>query len=396
MKRNFALLGIGWVLVVLFSWRWEYNNAVANEARSMLEISRVFFRQILLTREWNARHGGVYVFRDATTPSNPYLDVKLRDIVLDDNRTLTLVNPAYMTRQISEITKEYNGVRMHITSLNPIRPANAPTPWERETLNAFESGLKERGEFFEQGYRYMAPLQVQESCLKCHGKQGYRIGDIRGGISISIPYDRKSPSLGGGHFLIAVSGLLLIFLVGRQLRQAYLKLETQSKIDVLTGVTNRRYFMARLKEEHRRTLRAQQPLALIMVDIDYFKAYNDLYGHVEGDRCLKAVAHCMQQTLKRTGDCIARYGGEEFVIMLPNTPLHNAEHFAQELRSAVEALQIPHGASRCADVVTGSFGVAVASAEGGSYETLIRQADEALYKAKKRGRNRVERAGGNP
>ncbi|MEJ2469326.1 MAG: diguanylate cyclase, partial [Campylobacterales bacterium] len=263
-------------------------------------------------------------------------------------------------------------------------------PWEREALQAFASGLAEKGEFFDGGYRYMAPLITEKSCLKCHGAQGYSVGDIRGGISVTIPYARDTLlSLSAGHLLIALSGLIFLLLVGRKLRRAYRTLEEQSTVDPLTEIANRRYFMQRAEEEYQRAAREKQPLSLIMADIDYFKSFNDTYGHVEGDHCLKTVAQAMKHALKRPADCIARYGGEEFVIMLPNTPLKSAEHFAEELRSSIEKLQIAHAASQCAEVVTGSFGVAEAAAGDTSYETMIKRADEALYKAKQQGRNRV-------
>jgi diguanylate cyclase (GGDEF)-like protein len=390
VKGKIAVLGIGWILVVLFSWGWESYHAKQSEARSMLEVSRAFFQQILMTREWNARHGGVYVFTNEATPPNPHLKEVLRDIPLPDGRLLTLVNPAYMTRQISEIAEEYEGIKMHITSLKPIRKENAPKPWERKALQAFNAGLREKGEFFDGVYRYMAPLKTEKSCLKCHKAQGYKVGDIRGGISVTIPYTRDTLlSLGGGHLLIALSGLLFLLLVGRRLRHAYRTLEEQSTIDPLTEIANRRYFMQRAEEEYQRAAREGQPLSLIMADIDYFKSYNDTYGHVEGDRCLKSIAEAMKKALKRPTDCIARYGGEEFVIMLPNTPLAHAEHFAQELRATIEKLQIANAASQCAGVVTGSFGVTEARAEDTSYESVIKRADKALYKAKQQGRNRV-------
>jgi diguanylate cyclase (GGDEF)-like protein len=390
VKGKILFLAAGWVLVVFFSWAWERYHAQQNEADAMRKIGRAFFQQVLLTREWNARHGGVYVFADAQTPSNPYLKDPLRDITLADGRTLTLVNPAYMTRQLSDIAKEYAGPQVHITSLNPIRPENAPLPWERPVLDAFQSGEKEYGAFSDGVYRYMAPLITQKSCLKCHTAQGYKEGDIRGGISITIPYRRDARLvLGGGHLLVGGSGLLLLLLVGGRLRRAYRRMEEQSTIDPLTGIANRRYFMKCAEEEFHRAAREKQPLSIIMADIDYFKRYNDTYGHVEGDRCLKAMAETMHSALKRPGDCIARYGGEEFIILLPNTTLQRAALFAEHLRESVEALQIANTASEAYHVVTGSFGVATFSAADPTFETLIRKADDALYRAKHEGKNRV-------
>ncbi|WP_345987883.1 diguanylate cyclase [Sulfurimonas sp. HSL1-2] len=390
MLGKISLLAGGWILVVLFSWTWEFYHNKKLDENTMLKTARAFFQQILLTREWNARHGGVYVFADASTPPNPYLKGVLRDIPLEDNRSLTLVNPAYMTRQLSELAENYDGVQIHITSLRPIRPGNAPYPWERTVLESFYEGEKEYGAFFKDGYRYMAPLYTRKSCLQCHGVQGYKVGDIRGAISVTIPHVRAPQlPLGGGHLLIALIGLVIILLVGWRLRRAYRTVEEQSMIDPLTGIANRRHFMKRLKEEYQRERREQQPLTLIMADIDAFKAYNDTYGHIEGDRCLQRVAHTLQKALKRPGDCIARYGGEEFIIMLPNTPLTNAEHFAEALRRRIEALAIPHKSSPAAGVVTASFGVAEIDVNDPDYEAIIRRADALLYEAKKAGRNRV-------
>ncbi|MHC3994879.1 diguanylate cyclase [Thiomicrolovo sp. ZZH C-3] len=393
MKGKIALLAGGWILVVLFSWRWEFSHNKSLEEQAMLNSGRAFFQQILLTREWNAGHGGVYVFTSESTPPNPYLKDVRRDIHLDDGQSLTLVNPAYMTRQLSELAEHYDGLQIHITSLKPIRPENAPQPWERTILESFYDGDKEYGAFFADGYRYMAPLYTKKSCLQCHANQGYRVGDIRGAISITIPHVRAPQlPLGGGHLLIALSGLGIILLVGSRLRRAYQTVETQSMIDPLIGIANRRHFMKRLQEEWQRSRREAQPLALIMADIDAFKAYNDTYGHIEGDRCLQRVARAMQKDLKRPGDCIARYGGEEFIIMLPNTPLANAVQFAEALRRRVEALAIRHEYSVAAEVVTVSFGVTETQAGDPDYETVIRRADAALYEAKKEGRNRVNAA----
>jgi diguanylate cyclase (GGDEF)-like protein len=398
MKQKIVMFGLGWIAVVTLSLGWSCYNTRQHEEENILGVSRAFFQQVVLTREWNARHGGLYTFADASTPPNPYLKHPMRDIPLEDGRMLTMINPAYMTRQLSELASEHRGVQFHITSLHPIRPENAPLPWEREALQAFETGVKEQGAFFGGGYRYMAPLKTTESCLKCHEAQGYRLGDIRGGISITLPHVRCSSllPLGAGHFLIAVVGLLLIGIFGKRLHEIYGALQKQTVMDPLTGIANRRYFMEKAAKEYRRAEREHHPLTLIMVDIDYFKPYNDTYGHLEGDRCLKRVAEVLKKVLKRPADCIARYGGEEFVVMLPDTPLSGGAEMAEQLRAAVEGLQIAHSASRCSDVVTASFGVAEGEAGEASCEALLRRADDALYRAKKMGRNRVETAATAP
>jgi diguanylate cyclase (GGDEF)-like protein/PAS domain S-box-containing protein len=163
-----------------------------------------------------------------------------------------------------------------------------------------------------------------------------------------------------------------------------------SYFDGLTGIANRRYFEDIAKREWRRALREESVFSLLMGDIDFFKPYNDLYGHLEGDECLRKVAAVLKDNLRRPGDMIARYGGEEFVILLPDTDAKNATSVAETLRSSVELLGVEHKDSYVSDVITISVGVAsVVPAENLSLSTLISSADRALYRAKKAGRNRV-------
>jgi len=184
-RRLFAL----WTLIIVVSA--VSNIFVAqNHADSVArEQARAMFEQIVLTRNWNALHGGVYVPISETTQPNPYLKGPERDVVTTDGKRLTKINPAYMTRQVAELAQQGSGLQFHITSLNPIRPQNAPMPWERAALERFEMGEKEIGEFRHEGctYRYMAPLITTKACLKCHADQGYKLGDIRGGISVTQP-----------------------------------------------------------------------------------------------------------------------------------------------------------------------------------------------------------------
>lgn len=163
--------------------------------RASMEAARergaALFRLIEITRDWNARHDGVYVPVTSDTRPNPHLSHPRRDIVTVDGRALTMVNPAFMTRQIAELAERAEGVRLHITSLRPIRPGNDPDPWETASLTAFERGAPEVMSLLREDgrpiHRYMAPLRMTEPCLQCHGRYGYKLGDIRGGISVTMP-----------------------------------------------------------------------------------------------------------------------------------------------------------------------------------------------------------------
>ncbi len=169
------------------------------------------------------------------------------------------------------------------------------------------------------------------------------------------------------------------------------KLESLSFQDGLTGVANRRMFDTRINQEWGRCIREQQPLSLIMIDIDYFKQYNDHYGHQSGDECLKEVAQKLAELAKRTVDLCARYGGEEFVLLLPNTSLKQAIHLAEKCRENIYQLNIPHEASSICDAVTISVGVgSITPVKGSISSSLIEDADKALYLAKENGRNIVK------
>ena len=180
-----------------------------------------------------------------------------------------------------------------------------------------------------------------------------------------------------------------------ELRQANLELKKLVNVDGLTGVANRRYFELTLKKEWSRLQREKLSLSLIMSDIDYFKPYNDYYGHIEGDKCLRQVAQTIQGTVKRSADLVARYGGEEFAVILPNTNLVGAMEVAENIKLAVSNLEIPHDGSDVSKYVSLSLGVSsiIPLLNGEvSPEFLKNTADEALYQAKKHGRNCIETA----
>ncbi|ADE15750.1 diguanylate cyclase [Nitrosococcus halophilus Nc 4] len=180
-----------------------------------------------------------------------------------------------------------------------------------------------------------------------------------------------------------------------QLEAANEQLRQLSSLDELTGVANRRQFEMTIRQEFRRAMRNKSSLSVIMIDIDNFKAYNDIYGHQAGDDCLRQVAKALSSVLKRPNDLLARYGGEEFVVILPETGSKGARSLAESLRRAVEILKIPHRyASQSGLQVTISLGVSTLVPQRDEDPTkLIAAADQALYQSKRAGRNRVTGAG---
>ncbi|MBW1834915.1 MAG: diguanylate cyclase [Deltaproteobacteria bacterium] len=281
----------------------------------------------------------------------------------------------------------------------------------------------------------MKPFITKKACLKCHGHQGYAVGNVRGGVSLSVPMlqYREHEYKAIRNIIISFTALwgiglffILIFINKLQtiikqrielqqvsgkhellakhheeLREAHGKIEAQNKLleefsntDALTSIANRRYFDLILKRECGGLSRAKSSLSLslIMCDIDYFKQYNDTYGHKKGDECLQRIAGAIRSVVRRAIDCIARYGGEEFAIILPGTESDDAEQLAEEVRKAVENLRIPHDNSEVDTIVTMSFGVASITnqdKESDFISILVSKADKALYMAKTSGRNKV-------
>jgi two-component system chemotaxis family response regulator WspR len=176
-----------------------------------------------------------------------------------------------------------------------------------------------------------------------------------------------------------------------KLAEANLALQKLSSLDGLTGIANRRSFDETLQKEWKRSIRGEKSIGLIMLDIDFFKLYNDHYGHQGGDDCLKRVAKGLESAIHRETDFLARYGGEEFSTVLPDTDLNGAIKVAEEMRLTIKYLRIEHAKSKVTDIVSISIGVAtVIPLQGMNPEILITAADQALYKAKDEGRDMVK------
>lgn len=210
-------LGFLWLLFLLVLAIWSVHAERGHVMRMAEREAKAFFQQIVVTRSWNAAHGGVYVLATESNPPNKYLPVEDRVVETMDGRVLTKINPAYMTRQISSIAREDHQVQFHITSLDPIRPQNKADAWESAALMDFGGGGREKFELVDtpsgQLFRYMARLDAEEWCMKCHRKYGHAGRDILGGISVSFSADplietRKS-SVAQTHLAFT-----MIFLVG--------------------------------------------------------------------------------------------------------------------------------------------------------------------------------------
>ncbi|MEC7120115.1 MAG: GGDEF domain-containing protein [Pseudomonadota bacterium] len=179
---------------------------------------------------------------------------------------------------------------------------------------------------------------------------------------------------------------------GRAMSQEFARL---SREDPVTGLANRRFFNEVLTQEWELARHSNEPLSLVFVDVDHFKAFNDTYGHLEGDDALVKIAYVLKRYLRRSADLAARYGGEEFILLLPNTHAEGALQVANKMMLAIDQLQIPHASSASAAYITASFGVATwyPARQNMTIDQLIHQADSAVYQAKSLGRHRVRAFG---
>ncbi len=177
----------------------------------------------------------------------------------------------------------------------------------------------------------------------------------------------------------------------RELETCNQRLEMLSRMDGVLGISNRAYFDERIKTEWRLARRNKQPISLLMVDVDFLRQYNEAYGHLEGDNCLRSVARAMREGLFRPTDIVARFGGEELVALLPNTSLDGARLVAERIKTTVDSYAIPHAASSISTRVTVSIGLATMEPDkGGEGWSLLIQVEDALLQAKKRGRNQIQ------
>jgi diguanylate cyclase (GGDEF)-like protein len=384
-----------WTLLIAGSLYFGLISTRNSLEKIHLQACRSLFEQIEVVRAWNTLHKGVYVPVTESVKPNPHLIDPMRDIPVNPDLMLTKINPSLMTKEISRLTEQRSGAIMRITSLNLLNPDNQALPHEQIALKQFENGMPEKWQHMQDSgqsvFFYMAPLKTDHSCLQCHKSQGYRIGDIRGGISITLPLLTPFPwkDITLIHAALLVTGLGGILYFGTALNRAHESLKRQATIDALTGLLNRRSFSEKIAVEFAACRRNNRPLSLIMCDVDWFKKFNDTYGHAAGDDCLARVAAVMKQSLKRPADFCARYGGEEFIMVLPDTSENGAMHVAERIREDVLNLDIAHETSPVKKVSV-SLGVVTGDpARTSDYEQLTIQSDEALYRAKALGRNRV-------
>ncbi|MBF0281048.1 MAG: diguanylate cyclase [Zetaproteobacteria bacterium] len=452
-RKIIAIVSIGFAFAtLLFGFYYQYSEQ--NQLDLLLtKQARQIVNQVQITRHWNAEHGGVYVMLRPGETVNPYLyqmgpekagKSSIEPEIIDQQgRHFALINPALMTREIAEGSALYSDTRFHLTSLKLINPHNAPDTFEKASLLAFEKeGAKERILYIEHDdkpyFRYMVPLRVESSCIQCHGFQGYKLGDVRGGLSVTIPMHEelevfhKTRMMGMGAILFIYALLMALMawaiqrFVGKPLqklryalahiglddfdrnnmptsndeigsltrtmlesnqiiRSQYDAMDQKSRVDPLTGVNNRYHLYLKAPDIYDQSTKNRLSTCTMMLDLDHFKHINDTFGHTIGDQVLKHIVMIMSEHI-RQHDLFVRYGGEEFLIILPQTNLSQGQAMAERIRYQIE--HMPFVCSMGETIkVTVSIGIYCSFED--QMDRSILCADKAMYQAKEGGRNQV-------
>ncbi|TRO80494.1 PAS domain S-box protein [Trichloromonas acetexigens] len=281
---SFVLIVVCWSLLICLLAGWDYYQARQSALNNARTAARHSYAKDLTFRKWATGHGGIYAPVSPRNPPNANLaHVPERDIETPSGRPLTLINPAYMLRQIHELADDTFGTRAHITSLRPIRPGNAPDPWEIATLEAFERGESERSALQsidgDPYLRLMRPMIVDVGCLKCHAAQGYQVDDIRGGISVAIPWAPYRAELRTYllFHLIGYGGLWSLGMLGIGLSRRRLQnhLAERHQAEVRLRQSEARYHS--LFANHHSVMLLVDPETLNIIDAN--PAAQDYYGY---------------------------------------------------------------------------------------------------------------------
>jgi diguanylate cyclase (GGDEF)-like protein len=424
-NKNFLIYFIVTTIFFFTLFILKYINDSKNDyqiisEKILFQQASTLFNNIVTMRKWSSDHGAVYVKAHEGIEPNPYL-LNNHDYT-KNNELLIKINPAWMTRQISELSNQREKFYFKITSLNPINPKNLPDEFEKFALEELKKDKNK--EFYTRiqndKYNLMGSLKVESSCLECHKTQGYKIGDVIGGLRTSVPIDNYLENLeiveskSNVLYLITIFTSILFILIitftinsiyerelniltlnktlerkvnrrTKELRDANKKLLEISNIDYLTNIPNRRYFFEAGSKSFYLAKREEKNLSIICIDIDYFKKINDTYGHNIGDEILKLLANTMAKIVRKS-DILARTGGEEFTILLNNMNGRNAFVFAEKLRNNIENLTYTNNDIKIK--LTISLGISQMKKDDENLDSIIIRADKALYLAKEENRNK--------
>jgi diguanylate cyclase (GGDEF)-like protein len=370
---------------IAFSLWFNYQNVVAVTNNNILIKVKAINEADLLYEGFLSDLGDLFALSSVKIPPNPNLPKDKQELIARDGTRLTRLNPTYITRLVHEFASGSDGITRKIVNDDPMFPENQADDWETAALLQIEGGMtNEKMEIVrdERGVaivRYISPFVVRESCISCHTE--LKAGERHGGISASLSYapyfesmKKTMVPIGGVH--IAVWILIMMVLSAfsnsivtqlkkknmaedilldttaelnkeialcnefeNELRESRKRFQELAQKDPLTDLSNRRHFFERAITEVKRLQRVGGVLSVAMLDVDHFKVFNDNYGHIAGDNCLRAVSAKICEIIREI-DIVARYGGEEFILLFPQTSAEHALTVTERLRSELAALPI--------------------------------------------------------
>lgn len=384
-----------------YSYAWNISNLREAKIQLALAEAKANWNKDAAFRKWATRHGGLYVKPDERTPPNPYLShLPKRDLVTTDGTRLTLMNPAYMMRQMTAEFEAMYGIKGKITGKVQLNPINRPDPWELNVLDRFEQAGT--NEVFEQQtisgapyLRYMRAMYMTEGCVLCHGHLGFKDGDLRGGVSVSIPltpYFEAAAATGRGilktHVLVWLLGLIGIMAFTALARHVMEDMAKKALFDPMTQLPNASLFKSRADQAVAKLQREPtRCFAVCFVDLDRFKLLNDSYGHATGDAMLKQLAGRMQAAL-RPVDTVARMGGDEFLLLLDDV-----DGLDETLQISERVLALFRQPFEIGDLklhANASIGICMSDLKYQCAADMIRDADIAMYRAKSAGEGCID------
>ncbi|MFY9089019.1 diguanylate cyclase [Arcobacter aquimarinus] len=423
-SKNFLIYFTVTIIFCFTLFILKYISDTKNDYQKFSE--KILFEQastlhnsLMTLKHWNSQKGSIYIKAYEEIDANQF--IKDGIVHTNDKELLIKMNPAWMIRELSEVSNLKQNYYFKITSLSPLNPINKPDKFEKRALEQLNSNKEEN--FYtsleEDKYNFLGALKVQPSCLSCHNTQNYKVGDIIGGLRVSVPIENYKENIkiieSKSNLLNIVTIFTSIVFMGiitytitsiyarelnilklnktlelkvnqrtKDLTKANKKLLENSITDYLTNLSNRRHFFEVGLKTFHLAKRENIPLSIICVDIDFFKNINDTYGHNIGDEILKFISRIMEKSIRKS-DTLARTGGEEFSILLYNTNENQAFILAEKIRQNIEKASFKD--ENLEVKVTISLGISQLSKDDKDLDSIIKRADKALYMAKEKNRN---------
>ena len=401
MKRLLGLRFLtlfGWTLAVVVSLLTSAYNQKDFNYKLALDVANANFDKDQAFRQWASSHGGVYVPIDENrTPSSPYLShIPERDITTPSGKKLTLMNPAYMLRQMIDEYEGLYGAKGHITALEILNPKSVPDEWEKRALYKFKEDItvteiSEIVKIKDEDYlRLMRPMEITAGCLNCHGHQeSYHNTHTAGGVSVTIPMQEiEELSITAYkkiffiHFIFWITGMIILDFMYRKEKKSRDKLKHFANYDSLTELPNRHAYKHKVS-----TLITESelmPFSLIFMDLDNFKTVNDSLGHTVGDMLLQQVTKRIKESIG-SYELFSRFGGDEFVLLfVGEKSMDEAEQCAILIHQLLEK---PFMLKEYEVYTNVSIGISTYPDNALDAETLLQNADVAMYHSKHSGRS---------